>query len=119
MRKVMVINKDNLNIIMEQGELANTFFKRFKGLLGRKRICPGEGLLIYPCKMIHSFGMSLEIDVLFVSKQNRIVHIIERMLPNKISKHIKNASYVLELPSGQAARTGTKGGQELCVVVER
>lgn len=118
MQKVMVINRDNSNIIIEQGELANTFLNRLKGLLGRKTMNPGEGLLIYPCDMIHSIGMRMEIDVLFISKENRILHIIERMVPNKISKHIKNSCYVLELPAGQTARTETKGGQELCVVVE-
>lgn len=118
MKKIMVINRNNNNIIVEQGELANTFFNRLKGLLGRKTIYPGEGLLIYPCDMVHSIGMRMEIDVLFVSKDNRIVHIIERMIPNRISKQIENSCYVLELPSGYVARTGTKGGQDLCVVVE-
>lgn len=118
MQKAVVINRDNSNIIVEQGELANTFLTRLKGLLGRRIMNPGEGLLIYPCDMIHSIGMKMEIDVLFVSQDNRILHIIERMVPNRISKHIKDSCYVVELPSGQVARTKTRGGQELCVVFE-
>ncbi len=118
MQRAMVINRNNSNIIVEQGELANTFLSRFKGLLGRKCMNPGEGLLICPCDMIHSIGMKIEIDVLFVSRDNRIVHIIEKMVPNRISKYIKNSCYVIELPSGQIARTKTQHGQELCVVFE-
>ncbi|MEN6328166.1 MAG: DUF192 domain-containing protein [Syntrophomonas sp.] len=118
MQRAMVINRDNSNIIVEQGELANTFLTRLKGLLGRKSMNPGEGLLICPCDMVHSIGMKMEIDVLFVSQDNRIVNIIEKMAPNRISKHIKNSCYVIELPSGQIARTKTQHGQELCVVFE-
>lgn len=118
MQRAMVINKENLNIIVEQGELANTFLTRLKGLLGRKSMNYGEGLLICPCDMIHSIGMKMEIDVLFVSQDNRIVHIIEKMAPNRISQHIKDSCYVIELPSGQVARTETRRGQELCVVFE-
>ena len=35
-------------IICTEAEYANTFFKRFKGLMGRKSLAEGAGLLIEP-----------------------------------------------------------------------
>lgn len=116
MKKIMVINIDNGNILVEKGGLASNFFTRCKGLLGKKEMPPGEGLVLYPCNMVHSIGMQIVIDVLFVSRDNQVIYIIKEMAPNRISDLVNNAHYVVELPAGQACRTGTAIGQKISVI---
>ena len=53
-----------------QGRAADTFFTRFKGLIGAPSLTKGEGLLILPCNSIHTHVMRFPIDVLYVSKDN-------------------------------------------------
>lgn len=111
MQKYVILNTSNGQLLAEKAVLANKFYSRLKGLLGKKLMPEGEGLIIYPCTMVHSIGMKINIDVLFMSAKNEIVYIIEGMTPNHVSPHVKNASYVLELPAGQVARTCTAVGQ--------
>ena len=49
--------KSNQKVIAERVEVADTFFKRFKGLMGRKSIDDKAGMLFYGCSSIHSFFM--------------------------------------------------------------
>lgn len=116
MKKIMVMNIDNGNILVEKGRLASNFFTRCKGLLGKREMFPGEGLVLYPCNMVHSIGMQMLIDVLFVSGDNQVIYMIEEMAPNRISAMVNNARYVVELPAGQACRTNTAIGQKISVI---
>ncbi|MEN6462249.1 MAG: DUF192 domain-containing protein [Syntrophomonas sp.] len=113
---VRIVNANTQQILAREAVVADNFFLRLKGLLGRDEFLLGEGLLIKPCSMVHCLGMKITIDVLFISKNNEIIHIIERMAPGRISPWIKKAQGVLELPEGQVARTGTRVGQKIKIV---
>lgn len=91
--------------IMRHGEVislyhANNFFSRVRGLLGR-RLRGDQGMLIEPCAAIHTFGMSAEIDVLYLDRNNRLIKIVERLQPWRASA-CRGARKVLELPAGRA-----------------
>jgi len=113
MQKVMIENSSTGSILANEGGLADNYLSRLKGLIGKKDMAEGEGLIINPCMMVHSIGMKINIDVLFISKNNEIVHIVENMTPNRISPYIKAAQYVIELPAGQVLRTGTTVGDKI------
>ena len=116
MREKIIFNTSNGQLLAAEGSLANTFLSRLKGWLGKKAMSDGEGLIIFPCNQVHCFGMRIVIDVLFLSRSNEIVYIIERMTPNRISPHIENAHYVIELPAGQVFRTGTAVGHSIAII---
>ncbi|MFH1724289.1 MAG: DUF192 domain-containing protein [Elusimicrobiota bacterium] len=80
--------------------LADTPYARAKGLLGRERMDPDEGLWIDPCAMIHTFFMRFPIDALFLDKRLRVVHIAERLKPWRLSRWVFSARSVLELAGG-------------------
>ena len=63
-------------------------WSRGKGLLGTRSLAQGDGLLIEPCQSIHSFWMQYVFDALFLDKQGRVVHVMSRMKPNRISRHV-------------------------------
>jgi len=119
MQKVIINNTSTGKLLAAGGSIANSFFSRLKGLIGKKIMAQGEGLVIHPCAMVHSIGMKICIDVLFVSISNEIVHIIEKMPPNRISPYIKTAHYVIELPAGQILTTNTNVGHSISIINEQ
>jgi len=80
--------------------LAASLPARMKGLLGKERLDAGKGLLIRPCKGIHTLFMKFPIDVVFLDKDNRIIAIIKDLPPNRLTTVYRKAAAVLELPTG-------------------
>ncbi len=62
-------------------EVARTFFERARGLIGRKDIPEGEGLLILKCNAIHTFFMRFAIDATFLDKNNQVVKVVRNIRP--------------------------------------
>ena len=94
-------------------EVANTFYGRFKGLMGRKEIKEDEGLLLWPCNAIHTFFMKFNIDAVFLSKDNHIINIIKDIPPWSLWPPVRGSSKVLELKVGTADRLAIKRGEKL------
>ncbi len=92
---------------------ATSLWARSKGLLGRKSLEQGEGLLIDPCSGIHMFFMAFPIDAVFVDKQGTVVHLVLGIRPWRISRYVLRARAVLESPAGTIAETGTHVGDRL------
>lgn len=84
---------------------AETFRLRLLGLMFRSGLPQGEGLLIRPCRAVHTHFMRFPIDVLFLDGENRVVHVIPAMSPWKLSPTVRAADAVLELPAGTAGAT--------------
>jgi uncharacterized protein len=99
--------------IAEKLDIADNFFLRFKGLLGRSSFEPGEGLMITKCRSVHMFFMRFAIDVLFCDSRNTIVAIKHVLRPWATSGVVWEADYVIELPAGTAAALALKSGDEL------
>ena len=113
MQKVKVINLSKNNVVLEEAEVADTFFLRLGGLLGRPGLPPGKGILIKPCRAVHTLGMRFPIDVGFVDDSNCICYLIEEMPPCKLSPAVKESAYVIEAPAGTFRQAGTAVGDEL------
>jgi uncharacterized membrane protein (UPF0127 family) len=64
--------------------------------MGRPSIPENTGLMIKPCNSVHCFFMKFPIDVIFLDKEDRVVHIAEGMTPGSISPIVKGANYVIE-----------------------
>lgn len=101
--------------IAEQVVFAQSYFVRLKGLLGRKRLESGEGLLLYPCSAIHCFGMRFAIDAVFLDKECRVAGLRENLRPGAIAS-VKGARCVLELKAGEINKHRIKVGERLIVV---
>lgn len=105
-------NKTKDIVIGDHVALADTFWKRLKGLLGTSCLPAGHGLLIKPCSSVHTFGMRYPIDVLFVDKNHKIVKIAAEIGAGKGSM-ASGGSYVVELPAGTARQTACTVGDIL------
>lgn len=98
--------------------IADTFWTRFKGLMGKspEKINDMGGLLIKPCSQIHTFFMKASIDVVYLSKEWKVVFIDENVQPWKCCKHIKGAKCLIEFPKGKIKKLGIEENNTLEVV---
>ena len=115
---VYVFNRTRDCFVATEVAAANTYLRRLVGLLGKtaKWNRPGRGLWINPCKGVHTLGMLFPIDLLFLDREKRVVHLEEHVRPFRISKVCLNARSVLELPAHTVDRTGTRIGDQLEIV---
>lgn len=95
--------------------MACSFQSRCVGLLSRRTIPQEEGLLLMPGGSIHTLGMRFTIDVVFLSRQMRIVGLAERVPPWRIRVAPRGTGRVLELAAGQIAAARLTIGTYLIV----
>jgi len=88
------------NVLVERLEVADTPRARRRGLLGRASLRPGEGLLLTPCRSIHTIGMKFPIDVAFLDGQMKVVALVKNLRPGVMHKTCLRARATLELPAG-------------------
>lgn len=99
-------------MLADRADIAGTSAKRRTGLLKHSSLEPGEGLWIAPCESVHTFGMKFTIDVVFLSRQKKVVKVRPAMVKGRIAFSFRAYS-VLELPAGTLEETGTVAGDQL------
>ena len=92
--------------------LATTPQSRRSGLLGVREMKPGTGLWIAPCEAIHTFGMQIPIDVVFLDRRCRVRKVVPNLAPWRVAVCL-SAHSVLELRAGSIAVTGVEIGDVL------
>lgn len=107
------INTTSNRPLAENLVIAEAFVDRLRGLLGKQALSAGEGILIRPCKGIHTFGMKFPIDVVFLNNGNKVVAITRNLPPHRLTSIHFTATSVLELPSGTVDSTSTAVGDTL------
>jgi uncharacterized protein len=98
--------------VCERCLLAETPLTRLKGLLGRRELRPGEGLLLRPASSIHMFFMRFPIDAVWVDKDLKVLKVSTDLAPWKVAA-CKGAKGVVEISAGEAGRRGIKPGDQL------
>ena len=101
--------------VCERAVLADRPLSRMRGLLGKRELPAGEGLLLTPAPAIHTGFMRFEIDALFLDRDLRVLRIVERLPPWRAAL-VRHARSVLELRAGEAARTGVEVEDQLELV---
>jgi uncharacterized membrane protein (UPF0127 family) len=113
MNKLSIIDATNSRNVCSCAVLANTFLSRLVGLLGKRELPEGAGLLIRPSSGVHTFGMSFPIDIVSLDKQNRVIGLFEKTGPWKVSGVSLRTHSVLELPPGRIRQCGVSIGDQL------
>lgn len=99
--------------LVTAGRVASNMWTRLRGLIGSRPLEAGQGMLISPCQSIHTHFMGFPIDVLYVGVDRQIVALDEAMVPWRFGRTHRKARFVIELPAGVIARTGTQVGDQL------
>ena len=83
-----------------------------RGLLGRRSLPSGEGILLQPASSIHTAFMLFPIDAVFVDSGGQVMKVVRSLRPWRAAA-CRGARAVLELPAGEAERRGIAAGQRL------
>src|SRR5947209_14287310 len=100
-------------VLAEHVEHATSVSARLKGLLGRDGLDQGHALVIEPCTSIHTCFMRFSIDVLFVSREGRVLRAISRLQPWRLTRVYSQAALVVELPAGTIERAPLREGERV------
>jgi len=83
-----------------------------RGLLGRRSLPSGNGILLKPAASVHTFFMRFPIDAVFLDREHRVVRIERDVRPWRATG--RRGSYaVLELPSGECEQRELAIGDRL------
>jgi uncharacterized membrane protein (UPF0127 family) len=106
--ELTVTRRDGV-VVCEECLVAATPFARMRGLLGRRSLPSGQGILLRPAASVHTFFMRFSIDVVFLDDELRVVGIASDLPPWRAAGK-RGARAVLELPAGECARRGLQVG---------
>ncbi len=95
--------------------MADSFWKRAKGLMFRKGWRGLDGLLLSPCGSIHTLGMRMKIDICFLDNEHRVVKTVGSLGPWRSAHGGRNGHATLELPAGTLEQTRTGAGDLLAL----
>ncbi|CAN5127984.1 DUF192 domain-containing protein [soil metagenome] len=96
--------------------VARSFWARFRGLMLRPALRPGEGLYIPGTSSIHMLFMRAPIDCLFLGRpgsggERKVVAIRHRLPPWRgVVWFVRHAEGVVELPVGTLGASGVAVG---------
>ena len=110
------VNCTRNQVLVETGRWASSRWTRLRGLLGHS-LGAGEGLLLLGTKAIHTFGMRVPVDVLFLDARGRVIHLIHALPPCRASPFIKGAAMALELRAGTLRTSETQVGDSIFIVL--
>ena len=111
MRTVSLRTLDD-RVVCERCLVADSPWSRMRGLLGRRGLESGEGLLLRPTGSVHTFFMHFPIDVVFLSREGEVLK-VARALPPWRTAAARRAKAVLELAADEADRRGIRIGSRL------
>jgi uncharacterized membrane protein (UPF0127 family) len=100
--------------VCERCLLAETALTRMRGLLGRRTLPSGEGILLRPASSVHMAFMRFAIDAVFLDRDLRVLKIAADLRPWRAAA-ARGSKSVLEIPAGEAARRGLTVGDRLIV----
>ena len=112
--KSVALRREDGTIVCERCLLAETALTRMKGLLGRRYLPPGEGILLMPAPSVHMAFMRFAIDAVFLDRDMRVVKIAADLKPWRAAG-ARGSKHCLEIAAGEAARRGLTVGDRLSV----
>ncbi|HWF51594.1 MAG TPA: DUF192 domain-containing protein [Solirubrobacteraceae bacterium] len=111
----LIANLTRGNIACDHVLIADRALRRMRGLLGRRDLPAGDGLLLQPAPSIHTAFMRFPIDVVFIDRNLQVLKVVEEM-PAWRTASARRARSALELAAGEIARRGISIGDQLVVV---
>lgn len=111
MRRASITTRDGREVA-GRCLLATNAWDRLRGLVGRRALAPGEGLLLRPAASIHTLGLRFAIDAVFCDRELTVIDVVRDLRPGRVAAR-RGAQVVLELAAGAAE--GIEPGDGLVV----
>ena len=100
-------------VVASQARRAERWLERTIGFLSRREIDRQDALWYPRCNSIHTVGMRVPIDVVFLDRRHRIVRLLCRVRQNRPWIMCRGASAVVELAPGVLETTDVLQGDLL------
>ena len=99
--------------VLASVEVAQRPRQRVRGLLGRDVVV--GGMVLRPCRQVHTVGMHFPIDVAFCDRDGRVLR-VATVPPWRLTRPVWRAGFVIEAAAGAFERWGLRPGD--CVEVK-
>ena len=113
MRSAVVRRAGDGVVLAQRAGVADSWWRRLLGLLGRPPLAEGEGLLLVPCRAVHMLGMRYPIDVAFLDREGLVVAVHPSLEPGARTGWHRGAEVALEVPAGTLGRAAIRPGDRL------
>jgi uncharacterized protein len=91
-------------------KLADTLDELIKGLLGETTA--GSGLFLMGADRIHTYGMKIPIDVVYLNPLGQVIDLEEHLNPNREGIACEGTRHVVELNAGDIRREHINIGEQ-------
>jgi uncharacterized membrane protein (UPF0127 family) len=108
----MTLAREDGTVVCERCVVAGNALSRSRGLLGRRELPRGEGLLLRPASSVHMFFMRFPIDVVFLDRELVVRKVVPSLKPWRLAFGLGSKA-VLELAAGECERRGLRAGDRL------
>jgi uncharacterized membrane protein (UPF0127 family) len=99
-------------VVCPRCRIAKDPWTRMRGLLGRRQLDDGEGILLRPASSVHTWFMLFPIDVVFLDRELAVLRVVPRLGPWRAVWR-RGAVSVLELAAGECTARGVGVGDRL------
>jgi uncharacterized membrane protein (UPF0127 family) len=108
----LTLRREDGRIVCERVVVADRAHRRMRGLLGRKYLREGEGMVLRPGWSIHTAFMRFPIDAVFLDADQVVIKIEHEIGPWR-TVSCRGAREVVELPAGECHRRGLEVGDRV------
>ena len=108
----LTLRREDGRVVCERCVVADRAHRRMRGLLGRRGLRPGEGMVLRPAWNVHTAFMRFPIDVVFLDSDQVVVR-LERAVAPWRTVSCRGAREVVELTAGECERRGLEVGDRV------
>jgi uncharacterized protein len=108
----LTLRREDGRIVCERVVVADRAHRRMRGLLGRKYLRQGEGMVLRPGWSIHTAFMRFPIDAVFLDADQVVIKIEHEVGPWR-TVSCRGAREVVELSAGESRRRGLEVGDRV------
>jgi hypothetical protein len=108
----LIVNTTRGGIVCDHAVIADRPLARMRGLLGKRGLPAGHGLLLSPAPSIHTAFMRFAIDAVLLDSELRVLKLASDLGPWRTAG-ARRARAVLELAAGEVERLGIEVDDQL------
>jgi uncharacterized membrane protein (UPF0127 family)/CheY-like chemotaxis protein len=108
----LTLRREDGRIVCERVVVADRAHRRMRGLLGRKYLRQGEGMVLRPGWSIHTAFMRFPIDAVFLDADQVVISIEHEVGPWR-TVSCRGAREVVEMAAGECRRRGLEVGDRV------
>ena len=108
----LTLRREDGRVVCERCVVADRAHRRMRGLLGRRGLKPGEGMVLRPAWNVHTAFMRFPIDVVFLDSDQVVIRLEKAVAPWR-TVSCRGAREVVELTAGECERRGLEVGDRV------